>query len=126
MKRTAAIVLFFLTNVAPWISTATIAANKFHKLTGAQIRAAIQGMEISDEVHWTEFFARDGTLTSYSMSRKYAGKWRVEKDELCLDRARKDESGCFQLWMSGNKVELRRAGSEFVLEGVLRRPVAHN
>jgi hypothetical protein len=116
------VMLSFTTSLA---GTA-FAASKFQKLTGPQIHAKLSGMEVSDEVHWTEFFAPNGTLTSYSMSRKTTGKWRVEKDELCLDRATKDDSGCFQVWLFGNKVELKRAGSEFSLEGMLRRPVAHN
>jgi hypothetical protein len=58
---------------------------------------------------------------SHSMGRKTVGKWRVQKDELCLDRG-KDDGGCYQVWMSGTKVELRREGSGLPLEGLLQRP----
>ena len=97
------------------------AAEKFQKLTGAQIQAKIAGMEITDEVHWADVFERNGTLTGYSMGRKTAGKWRVQKDELCVDRG-KEDGGCYEVWMSGKKVELRREGSTLPLEGVLMRP----
>jgi hypothetical protein len=96
------------------------AAEKFQKLSGLQIRAKLAGMEITDEAHWADVFAANGTLTSYSMSRKSTGKWHVQKDELCLDRGT-DDGGCYQVWLSGKKVELRREGSSLPLEGVLQK-----
>jgi len=69
-------------------------AEKFQRLTGAQIQARLSSMEITDEVHWADVFAANGTLTSYSMGRKSNGKWRVQKDELCIDRG-KDDGGCY-------------------------------
>jgi hypothetical protein len=96
------------------------AADKFQKLSGLQIRAKLAGMEITDEAHWADVFAANGTLTSYSMSRKSTGKWHVQKDELCIDRG-PDDGGCYQVWLSGKKVELRREGSSLPLEGVLQK-----
>src|SRR5262249_47207877 len=96
---------------------------KFQKLTGAQIQARLAGMEITDETHWADVFAADGTLTSYSMGRKSNGKWRVQKDELCIDRG-KDDGGCYQVWLAGKKVELRREGSTLTREGVLQKQSA--
>jgi hypothetical protein len=78
-------------------------------------------MEITDEVHWGDVFERNGTLVSYSMSRKRVGTWKVQKDELCLERGQ-DDGGCYQVWLSGKKVELRREGSSLPLEGVLQKP----
>ena len=97
------------------------AADRFQRLTGPQIHAKFSGMEMTDEVHWGDVYAADGTLTSYSMGRKTVGKWRVETNELCLDRG-KEDSACYAVWMAGKKVELRRAGSQLPLEGVLQRP----
>jgi hypothetical protein len=97
------------------------AAEKFQKLSGAQLLAKIAGMEITDEVHWRDVFERNGTLTSYSMGRKSVGKWRVLKDQLCIERG-KDDGGCYQVWLSGKKIELRREGSTLPLEGVLQKP----
>lgn len=102
-----------------------IAADKFQKLTGSQIRAKLAGMEITDEVHWGDVFGRSGILTSYSMGRKTVGKWRVQKDELCLDRG-KENGDCYEVWLAGRKVELRRHGSNLPLEGVLRTPTKRN
>jgi hypothetical protein len=96
------------------------AAEKFQKLSGPQIRAKLAGMEITDEAHWADVFATNGTLTTYSMGRKSSGKWRVQQDELCIDRGN-DDGGCYQVWVSGKKVELRREGSSLPLEGVLQK-----
>ena len=101
------------------------AAEKFRKLTGAQIRTTLAGMEITDEVHWGDVYERNGTLTTHSMGRKTVGKWWVQKDELCHDRG-EDFLGCYQVWVSGKKVELRREGSSLPLEGILQRPSERN
>jgi hypothetical protein len=97
------------------------AAEKFQKLSGAQIRGKLAGMEITDEVHWADVYGRDGTLTTFSMGKKSVGKWSVRNDELCHDRG-KEFQGCYQVWVSGKKVELRREGSSLPLEGVLQPP----
>jgi len=100
---------------------AAIAAERFQKLSGSQIRAKFIGMEITDEVHWGEVYRPNGALEVYGMGRKTLGKWRVQKDELCVERS-KEDSGCYQVWLAGKKVELRREGSQLPLEGVLQRP----
>src|SRR5882672_7772833 len=105
------------------VAQITEAAEKFQKLTGSQIRARLAGMEITDETHWADVFAANGTLTTYSMGRKSSGKWRVQKNELCIDRGQ-DDGGCYQVWLSGKKIELRREGSTLPLEGVLQRQSA--
>jgi len=67
-------------------------AEKFQKLGGSQIRAKLAGMEMTDNVHYADVFGPNGALKTYSMGRKKDGKWRVEKDELCVDRG-KDDGG---------------------------------
>jgi hypothetical protein len=96
-------------------------AETFQKLSGSQIRAKLAGMEITDEVHWADVYGADGTLTTFSMGNKSVGKWSVKNDELCHDRG-KQFQGCYQVWISGKKVELRREGSSLPLEGVLQPP----
>jgi len=96
-------------------------AEKFQKLSGSQIRAKLAEMEITDEVHWADVYGRDGTLTTFSMGNKSVGKWSVRNDELCHDRG-KAFQGCYQVWVSGKKIELRREGSSLPLEGVLQPP----
>src|SRR4051812_1740294 len=85
-----------------------VAAEKFQKLSGTQIRAKLAGMEISDEVHWGDVYGRNGTVTTYSMGHKSTGKWSVRKDELCIDRGQEPGGGCYEVWLSGNRVELRQ------------------
>ncbi len=96
-------------------------AEKFQKLSGAQIRARIAGMELTDEVHWREFYARNGTVTSSSMGRKRTGKWRIDKDQLCIEFDKDPPAKCYEVWMSGKKVELRREGL-LPLQAVLEPP----
>jgi hypothetical protein len=98
-------------------------AEKFQQLSGAQVRAKFTGMEMTDNTHWADVFGPNGSLTSYSMGKKKDGKWRIEKDELCVERG-PDESGCYQVWLSGTKVEFRREGLPAAFDGVLQRPSA--
>lgn len=116
---TAAVVQLLL------LACAAESAEKFQKLSGSQIRSRIAGMEITDEVHWADVFAANGTLTSYSMSRKNIGKWHVQKGELCIDRGTDDDGAiCYQVWLAGKKIELRREGSNLPFEGVLQKQSA--
>ena len=98
------------------------AEQKFQKLTGAQIQAKFPGMELTDEAHWGEVFERNGTLTITSMGHKSAGKWRVQKDQLCLDTGKEPGGDCYEVWLSGRNVELRNQASSVPLEVVLQKP----
>jgi hypothetical protein len=98
------------------------AEEKFQKLTGAQIQAKFAGMEMTDEVHWGDVYQRNGGLITNEMGHKTAGKWRVEKDHLCLDRSTELGSGCYEVWLSGKNVQLKSKESSLPLEGVLTRP----
>src|SRR5262245_6337911 len=93
---------------AIWISPA-MAEEKFQKLTGAQIRAKIAGMEVSDEVHWRDFYDRSGKITSSSMGRKRTGKWRIEKDQLCVE-FEKEMPNCYEVLVAGKQVRMQREG----------------
>src|ERR1700745_1535900 len=87
------------------------AEQKFQKLTGAQIQAKFPRMELTDEAHWGEVFEQNGTLTITSMGHKSVGKWRIQKDQLCLDTGSEPGGGCYQVWLSGKNVELRNQAS---------------
>jgi hypothetical protein len=100
------------------------AEQKFQKLTGAQIQAKFPGMELTDEAHWGEVFERNGTLTITSMGHKSVGKWRIQKDQLCLETGNEPGGGCYGVWVSGRNVELRNQASSLPLEAVLQRPVS--
>jgi len=121
MERYVTVATTAVTTVL-FLGLAVDAAEKFTKISGAQIKTRLAGMEITDEVHWADVFAANGTLTSYSMGRKKIGKWNVQKDELCIDRGADDDGAiCYQVWLSGNKIELRREGSTIPFEGVLQK-----
>jgi hypothetical protein len=96
------------------------AEEKFHKLTGAEIRANLAGMEVTDNVHWHDLYERNGSVTSTSMGRKRTGKWRVEKDQLCVE-FEKEMPNCYEVLVSGKKAKLQREGT-VPLEVVIEPP----
>jgi hypothetical protein len=104
--------------------TAAGAEPRFTKLTGAQIKTRLAGMEITDQSHWGEMFGPNGTLAITSMGHRSSGKWRVQGDQLCLDTGKAPGGGCYQVWLAGNSVELRQEGIALPLEGILQKPRA--
>jgi hypothetical protein len=77
-------------------------------------------------VHFADVFGANGGLRTYPRwAASRDGRWRVEKDELCVDRG-KDDGCCYQVWISGKNVEFRRAGLPAAFEGILQRPTARN
>jgi hypothetical protein len=119
MKKRTSLATIAILAVAAFAMGAT-AEEKFQKLTGPQIRAKVAGMEISDDVHWREVYDRGGGVTSMSMGRRRTGKWRVEKDQVCIE-LEKDPANCYDVWISGKKVKLQRGGI-LPLEGVIGPP----
>jgi len=107
------------------IEVSAVAAENPQKLSGAQIRARFAGMQLTDEVHWRYVYDRDGRLRSYSMGTKKVGKWAVEKDELCLYLMQSDD-GCFEVSLSGKRIEMKPSGLGLPLEGVLQTPADRN
>ena len=99
------------------------AEEKFHKLKGAQIHARFSGMELTDQVHWYDFYDRNGTVASSSMGRKRQGKWWVEKDQLCTDVDKESSVRWYEVFVSGNNVQLRGEGL-LRLDAVLRSPIS--
>jgi len=61
-----------------------------------------------------------GKVTSMSMGKKRTGKWRIDKDLLCIE-FEKEMANCYEVWVSGNKVKLQREGI-LPLEGVIEPP----
>lgn len=111
MRLAAAVVLLALAaGPAP-------AGEAFRRLTASEIRARLVGREVTDEVHWAYRFEPGGRLHVVSLGRARTARWRIDKDELCLEAA-----PCVQVWMAGNRVELRRADGTLPDEGVLQAP----
>ena len=102
-----------------------VAAENVQKLSGAQIRSKFAGMQLTDEVHWRYVYDRDDRLRSYSMGTKKIGKWAVEKDELCLYLNEPDD-GCFEVSLSGKRIQMKPSGLGLPLEGVLQTPTDRN
>ena len=98
---------------------------KFQKLTAGQIRAKLAGMELTDNVHWRDLYQRNGTVMSTSMGRKRTGKWRVEQNQLCIEFEKEPIPKCYDVWLSGKQVELRREGL-LPLQGTLEPSSGRN
>lgn len=96
-------------------------ADSLRKLTGPQIGVKLAGMEFSDDVHWREVYERGGRLRSYDMGRARIGKWRSMAKQLCVDAENTGADECYDVWLAGEKLELRRDGSQ-PIAGILRRP----
>jgi hypothetical protein len=101
------------------------AEGKFQKLTAGQIRAKLAGMELTDNVHWRDLYQRNGTVTSTSMGRRRTGKWRIEKDQLCIEFENEPVPKCYDVWLSDKQVDLRREGL-LPLQGTIEPPSGHN
>ncbi len=97
----------------------SVAADTPKKLSGAQIRARLAGMQLTDEVHYRFVYERDGTLRSYSMGVKKVGKWTVEKDDLCLYLGESDD-GCYQVTLAGERIEMTPTGLGGTVDGILQ------
>ena len=99
------------------------AEEPFKKLSGAQIRAQFTGMQLTDGAHWGESYQPGGRLvTEEDRQQKATGTWQVKSDRLCTDFGKDMGSRCYEVWMSGRKVELRAPGSsEASVAGVLER-----
>ena len=99
---------------------------KNSKLKGGQIRAKLAGMELTDNVHWRDFYQRNGTvMMSTSMGRKRTGKWLVENDQLCIEFEKEPIPTCYDVWLAGKQVELRREGL-LPLQGTLEPSSGRN
>ena len=101
------------------------AEEKFHKLSAGQIRAKLAGMELTDNVHWRDLYRRDGTVMSTSMGRKRTGKWLVENDQICIEFEKEPIPTCYDVWLAGKQVELRREGL-LPLQGTLEPSSGRN
>ena len=70
-----------LGGIAPEMSLRRFAA---HTMTGAEIRAALQGNSISNE-NEVQYFNPDGTVLYQKGNKTASGRWGVEGDKFCSD-----------------------------------------
>jgi hypothetical protein len=59
-------------------SVATDAEENFEVLKAKQIRARVVGKDISDGVHWWEYYRKAGTLISVDMGTQRTGIWKIK------------------------------------------------
>ena len=105
------------------VSVVGARAETFRKLSGAQITSKLAGMEFSEKVHWREVYERNGVVRSYDMGRTRVGKWGVSENRLCANLEGTGVEECYQLWVAGSRVEMRREGDQpNSIAGVLLRP----
>jgi hypothetical protein len=102
------------------LNLSSSAADAYRKLTDGEIKTRLAGMEISDEVHWTEQYMRDGTLRAIRMGMARTGRWYVRNGLLCLDDGKGDPE-CKEVWMAGAKIQFRIHGTDIPFEAVLRK-----
>ncbi len=84
----------------------------------------------SGEMFW------DGNDRRSSLAGRLRARWQFQesqhgpnenrqmagpKDELCVDVGPGADSGCYEVWISGNAVELRPTGLGLPLQGVLQK-----
>lgn len=93
---------------------------KFTRLDERDIRSKVIGKVITDDAHWSDYFAADSSLVSWSLGRKSLGRWQIRNSELCIT----EEDGgstCYQVWMAGEEISLRLEGVEPTFTGYLRK-----
>jgi hypothetical protein len=110
---------------AIWFESYPVAAEPSKKLSGSQIRAKFAGMQLTDEVHWSYVYDRNGRLRSYSMGTKKFGQWTVEKDALCLYLNEPDD-GCYEVSLWHGRIEMKPSGLGLSVEGILQTPSDRN
>lgn len=95
-------------------------ADQFRCLPGEQIKAWFAGKMLTDDTHWRETYLPGGRILAEQMGdTPMIGTWRVDHDQLCtvLPDVR---DACYAVWISGERIELRHAGSPTV-EAFLRQ-----
>jgi len=102
-------------------TTAADAADTFRKLTASEIKSKVSGMEIEDVgEHWAEQYMRNDSLKVFALDKLTTGKWRIQNGELCVEIGPLD-SGCGEVWLSGNQIEFRGEGPRQGLQGILQK-----
>ena len=98
------------------------AADRFTKLSGAQIAATLGGRQFTEEVR-RDIYQKDGTLRRYEMGRARLGTWRIRGSEICIDFGNDGDTNCFEIWLQGNNVVMQRdAEDNYPEKGILEKP----
>lgn len=97
------------------------AEENFEILKAKQIRARVVGKDISDDVHWSEYYRKDGALISVDMGAQRTGIWKIQGDKLCKSKEKTKPLTCYEVWMSGNNISLRLNKGDTHFIGVVEK-----
>ena len=89
------------------ITVSASAEENFKQLNANQIRARVVGKDITDGVHWSEYYRKDGALVSVDMGTQRTGTWKIQGDKLCKSDGKNKQLTCYEVWMSGDNISLR-------------------
>lgn len=118
-NRMAALRLVVLVAAALLNTLAHADADKFRRLNGDKIPAILAGKVFTDEGHWSYRFLPDGVWKGMELGRSLNGRWRIDRNELCVTRdSKKADTECFEIWLKKDEMEYRRDGVA-VTTGVL-------
>ena len=95
---------------------------KLKRLGAKEIRAQIVGNVLTDGIHWSRHFQRNGTLASVDMGRKNIGRWKIEGDRLCLAIEVGEDFNCYEVLASGREVHLHVEDTGLDLEATIKKP----
>jgi hypothetical protein len=107
-----------------WVAGTACAQDPYKRMSGAAIRKAIVGKEITDGFHYTDQFGANGKGTFITLGRRKEGKWEIKDDQLCMvsHSRTSDAMECFELWRDGDRIQYRLPGNGPALaEGKLQR-----
>src|SRR5262245_42995276 len=68
----------------------------FKQLNANQIRARVIGKDITDGVHWSEYYRKDGALVSVDMGTQRTGTWKIQGDKLCKTDGKNKQLTCYR------------------------------
>jgi hypothetical protein len=103
------------------ISMPAIAEENFELLNAKQIRARVVGKDVSDGVHWSEYYRKDGALISVDMGTQRTGIWKIQGDKLCNSKTKTNPLTCYEVWMSGDTISLRLNKEDTHFIGVVEK-----
>ncbi|MCX7170118.1 MAG: hypothetical protein NTY41_07420 [Proteobacteria bacterium] len=100
------VLTFFLPSL--WASVmSSVAAEKYHVLTAAEIKATLVGQIATDGAHWSYYLKPDGGVNAISMGQKRKGHWVTRGNELCLTVPVNDQEECWTVVRRKDKLIFR-------------------
>ena len=107
--------------LAIMVSSPSVAEENFELLKAKQIRARVVGKDITDGVHWSEYYRKDGALISIDMGTQRAGIWKIQGDKLCKSKEKTKPLTCYEVWMAGATISLRLHKGDTHFIGVVEK-----